>query len=82
MLALDEAAGHRHYPLSTHPELSVIEYPGYREYRVENPGLVMKSGSGLQKLASSTLTSMFLVPLLAFCWQSVNIETLLPKHRI
>jgi hypothetical protein len=79
MLVQDEVAGHRHYPLSTHPELSVIEYPGFREYRVENPGLVMKSGNGLQKLVSATLTSMFLIPLLAFCWQSVNIDILLPK---
>ncbi|KAF9483903.1 hypothetical protein BDN70DRAFT_873303 [Pholiota conissans] len=65
---LDEVA-HRHYPLPTHRELVVIEYPGYREYRLENPRLSARS-TRLQQPASSTVTSILLVPLLAVCWQS------------
>jgi phosphatidylinositol glycan class H protein len=46
------------YPLPCHPEFSVINYSGYREYRVENRKLVITSKS---RKWSSYIFSCFVV---------------------
>jgi len=66
-----EMSADRRFPLSGHPEFSIIEYPGYREYRVAHPRTVKQDGKRPQNIASSFTTHAFLVPLLSFYWQSI-----------
>ena len=51
-------------PLPDKPEFSVFEYPGYREYRVENP---QPSYRGL-----SSLTWLVIPTFLSVSWQFVR----------
>jgi len=50
-------------PIPGHSEFSVLEYPGYREYRLQNCSA--KVGNGL-------LPGVFLAALLSVCWQNLT----------
>lgn len=72
----------KHYPLSDQPQFCVLEYPGYREYRVENWS--PKSASSFQ---GQTFSFPLVLPVFfAILWQTVSSQTLafplIPlKHR-
>ncbi|KAG6330354.1 hypothetical protein ID866_8736 [Astraeus odoratus] len=57
----------------THPEFSVIEWPGFREYRVENWRLA-RDGSGrvIRNAIAWTWLDPCLPPLVAFFWPKVS----------
>ena len=55
---------HRHYPLPDHPEFSVIDYSGYREYRLENRKLECRKWT-------SYIASCFIVGLLGVGYRIV-----------
>jgi len=67
---------HRHYPLPSHPEFSVIDYSGYREYRVENRKLVI---TGKTRKWSSYVSSCFIVGSLSIGYRIVQTSLLLYK---
>ncbi|KAF9453244.1 hypothetical protein P691DRAFT_658988 [Macrolepiota fuliginosa MF-IS2] len=61
----------RKRPLPSHPEFSVIDYPGYREYRVEN-FYIARDGSGRVVKRTSGLTWYWiLIPTFGLRWFTI-----------
>lgn len=55
------------YPIPTNPEFSILERPGYREYRVENRRRPSQRQQGI------ILFFLFFSLAVALYWQSVNL---------
>lgn len=64
-----------HSPLSGHPELSTVEFPGYREYRVSHPRTIKQGGTWPQNIASLSTTHALLALLLSYYWKSVRVDS-------
>lgn len=75
----------RSWPLSTNPEFSVLECPGYFEYRVENWRLA-RDGSGrtITRISSLSWLDAILTAALSLTWlkvSSVRLSLLLVSQR-
>src|SRR6266576_2393351 len=75
----------RSWPLSTNPEFSILEYPGYFEYRVENWHLA-RDGSGrtITRISSLAWLDAILTAALSVTWlkvSSVRLSLLLISQR-
>ena len=67
----------RSWPLSTNPEFSVLECPGYFEYRVENWRLA-RDGSGrtITRISSLSWLDAILTAALSVTWLKVSFVRL------
>ncbi|KDR81503.1 hypothetical protein GALMADRAFT_276285 [Galerina marginata CBS 339.88] len=66
----------RQYPVPDHPELSIIQYPGYQEYRVENQNLALSHDTLTATFVS--LRPLLILLLVAVCFRMVKIQTKQP----
>lgn len=57
-----------YHPLPDNPEFSVLEHPGYREYRVENP----RHSSRGNSLLPEWIIAFAIPSICAVLWQSVR----------
>lgn len=61
-----------YHPLPDRPEFSVLEYPGYREYRVENPRHLSRGNLLPEWIIAFAVPTIF-----AVLWKSVRTSMLL-----
>ena len=64
----------------SYPEFSILEYPGFREYRVENWRLARDGSRAARKASYLRWRDVITVTLLSLVWPGVNLSLGLPPH--